>query len=241
MQNIFLRRGVGLLLCVCGLAVMLFAVAADDPTRGQAVAARAERRRTLVIDAGHGGEDGGAVAADGTPEAEINLAISQRLCMLAELCGVQTVMTRETDEIDYPASAETTAQRKKADQMQRVEQINAVPNGVLISVHQNCYPTASPRGSQVLYAATADSEAFGTLLHEQLVQTLDPENRRVAAPISRDIYLMRNVQCPAVLVECGFLSNEQELALLRDPGYEVKLALVMIASYLQYWTTGWVT
>ena len=107
-------------------------------------------------------------------------------------------------------------------------------NAVLISIHQNCFPHTSPHGSQVLYAATEGSDALGALMHENLNAYLNPENRRVAAPISEKIYLMRNVHCPAVLVECGFLSNPDEAARLADPGYQTKLAAVILASYLQY-------
>ena len=200
----------------------------------QETAAMTDQKCTLILDAGHGGEDGGAVSANGMIEAEVNLQITQRLRALAELAGVPVVMTRTSADIAYPDSATTTAQRKVADQKQRVEQINAVSNAILISIHQNCFPHTSPHGSQVLYAATEGSDALGALMHENLNAYLNPENRRVAAPISEKIYLMRNVHCPAVLVECGFLSNPDEAARLADPGYQTKLAAVILASYLQY-------
>lgn len=194
-----------------------------------------DRDRILVLDAGHGGEDGGAVSASGLVEAGINLDITRRIQALALLAGVPVQMTRETAEIDYPESAHTTAQRKVADQKQRVAQINALPNAVLISIHQNCYPgSAKPFGAQVLYAATDGSETLGSRMHENLITYLNPDNRRVAAPISDKIYLMRSVHCPAVLVECGFLSNPEEASKLVDSGYQTKLATVILASYLQY-------
>lgn len=105
---------------------------------------------------------------------------------------------------------------------------------MLISIHQNCYPDRKPSGAQVLYAASPGSDTLGALMHDNLVAYLDPQNRRVAVPISEKIYLMREVNCPAVLVECGFLSNESECAKLEDGGYQTKLAAVIIASYLQY-------
>ena len=105
---------------------------------------------------------------------------------------------------------------------------------MLISIHQNCYPDRKPSGSQVLYAASPGSDALGSRMHDNLVAYLDPQNRRVAVPISEKIYLMREVNCPAVLVECGFLSNESECAKLEDGVYQTKLAAVIIASYLQY-------
>ena len=107
-------------------------------------------------------------------------------------------------------------------------------NAVLISIHQNCYPDRKPSGAQVLYAASTGSDTLGMQMHDNLVTYLDPQNRRVAAPISEKIYLMHAVQCPAVLVECGFLSNASECAKLKDADYQAKLATVIIASYLQY-------
>ena len=239
MERIFLRRRIGALFCIVGILTIMsvFAYYVVEPAT-QALALE-ESSQTLVIDPGHGGEDGGAVAPDGTQDADINLSISLRLRDLACLCGIKTCMTRETEHIDYPPDAGTTAARKTADQKQRVERINSVPNGVLISVHQNQYPTSGPCGAQVLYGSTDGSEAFGTLLHGLLVQSLDPTNRRVAAPISKDIYLMRNVACPAALVECGFLSNPQELSKLCDSNYQTKLSLVMLSAYLQSFQTGW--
>ena len=130
--------------------------------------------------------------------------------------------------------AATVAQRKKADQYRRAELVREMDNAVLVSIHQNCYPDRKPSGAQVLYAASTGSDTLGIQMHDNLVTYLDPQNRRVAAPISEKIYLMHAVQCPAVLVECGFLSNASECAKLKDADYQAKLATVIIASYLQY-------
>ena len=193
-----------------------------------------EQTQVLILDAGHGGEDGGAVAPDGTVEADINLEIALRARAIAELTGVRVIMTRESAQIAYPDDAATVAQRKKADQHRRAELVREMDNAVLISIHQNCYPDRKPSGAQVLYAASPGSDTLGIQMHDNLVTYLDPQNRRVAAPISEKIYLMHAVQCPAVLVECGFLSNASECAKLKDADYQAKLATVIIASYLQY-------
>ena len=239
MEKQFLRRRIGTLFCIVGiftilsvLSIYFFQPAEDASILNAPVP-------VLIIDPGHGGEDGGAVANDGTQEADVNLAIALRLNALSRLCGVQTVLTRSSEHIDYPTDADSIAARKVADQKQRVETINQTINGVLISIHQNWYPTASPHGAQVLYAKTSGSKQFGQFLHAQLLTALNPENRRVASPISDDIYLMRNAECPAVLVECGFLSNPDELSQLRDANYEIKLSMVMLSAYLQYFQTGW--
>lgn len=239
-QNRFLRQRIGWLLCMLGAVLLLGAISYQELEIVQTGAMKTETTPTvLIIDPGHGGDDGGAVSDDGILEADLNLSIAERLEALAKLCGIQTLLTRTGSGINYPPGAETIAARKVADQKQRVELINAVPNAVLISIHQNQYPTAQPHGAQVLYAATAQSETFGTLMHDALTQKLDPENRRVAAPISDDIYLMKQITCPGVLVECGFLSNPEECKRLCSDAYQIQLSLTMLSSYLEYFQNGW--
>lgn len=188
----------------------------------------------LIVDAGHGGEDGGAVAPDGTLESDINLDIALRLEALARFWGVDTRMTRTTDSIEYPASARTLAAKKKADQNARLAMINDTPGGVLISIHQNNYPAEAPHGIQVFYGKDPQSAVLAECLQDNLTKALCPGNRRVAEPIDEGIYLMRNAQCPAVLAECGFLSNPAELERLETNEYRTELAAVMLASFMQY-------
>lgn len=188
----------------------------------------------LIIDAGHGGEDGGAVAPDGTLESDLNLEIARRLEALAAFWGVDTRMTRDTAAIDYPPSALTLAAKKRADQDARIELINLTPGGILISIHQNTFPASAPNGIQVFYAQNPGSADLAGILQENMTAALCPENRRLAASVDEDIYLMRKAQCCAVLIECGFLSNPGELEKLKTDSYHVELAAVMLASYLQY-------
>ena len=223
MERIFLRRRIGVLFCIVGILTIISALSVFvfEPASEEA-SASIQNDPVLMIDPGHGGEDGGAVAADGTLEAELNLAVAQKLYGLAAFCGVQTLMTRTGEHIDYPTDAATISARKTADQKQRVALINSIPNGILISIHQN-----------------PESKTFGTVMHAKLIESLDPENRRVAAPISDDIYLMRNAQCPAVLIECGFLSNPEELSRLKENAYQMKLGMLILSAYLDTFQTGW--
>ena len=227
MERIFLRRRIGVLFCIVGFLTIISAFTIFILNPAAETSAPIANDHVLIIDPGHGGEDGGAVAADGTLEAELNLSIAQKLHGLASFCGVQTIMTRTGDHIDYPTGAATISARKTADQKQRVALINNTPNGV------------GPHGAQVLYARNPESESFGTAMHAKLIESLDPENRRVAAPISEDIYLMRNAACPAVLIECGFLSNPEELSKLKDDTYQMKLGMLMLSAYLDTFQTGW--
>lgn len=194
-------------------------------------------RPTLVIDAGHGGMDGGASAPWGEPESEINLNIALRLRTLCELYGVPFVMTRESNEIDYPPAAGTVSAKKAYDTKMRLKLIHSVPDALLLSIHQNEFSEASPRGAQALYGEGEESRGFGELLQDNLLG-LWSENKRAAARISDSIYLMRNAECPAVLVECGFLSNPEEAALLQRDDYRLKIAAVLMGSYLQHTADG---
>ena len=214
-------------------AVVLLAAAALALDRYQAASAP-PADYVLVIDPGHGGADGGAVAADGTLESDINLDIALRLEALCRFWGVDAVLTRSGGDIDYPAQADTIARKKVADQHARLALINGTPGAVLLSIHQNKYPAASPHGIQVFYGPVAGSDKLAALTQGNLTGQLCPDNRRVAAPADKSIFLMKNAQCPAVLVECGFLSNPDELLALQSDAYRTKLSVVLLGSYLQY-------
>lgn len=196
--------------------------------------ASTESHHILVIDPGHGGSDGGAVAGDGTLESEINLDIALKLEAIAAFWGTPTVMTRSSDAIQYPEGAESLSAKKKADQKARLELIRNTPGAVLVSIHQNYYPSASPCGIQVFFGTVEGSESLATICQNNLTSMLYPENRRVASPIDKNIYLLREADCPAVLVECGFLSNAEELTKLKDNIYRTELATAIFCSYMQY-------
>ncbi len=186
--------------------------------------------RILVIDAGHGGIDSGAVAADGSKESDINLAIALKLRALAEFYGQNNLMIRQDDITmsDLPSYSE------RRDLERRAELVNSAGKCVYISIHQNCYPTGQPSGSLVIFSSDEQSEALGKLTHENMVKSLDPENRRVAEPADKSYYILSNVNCPAILIECGFMSNFSEMERLKTSEYQSALAAVMMASFLQY-------
>ncbi|MBP5166069.1 MAG: N-acetylmuramoyl-L-alanine amidase [Oscillospiraceae bacterium] len=186
-----------------------------------------------IIDAGHGGEDGGAVAPDGTLESELNLSISLKLDALMGLFGADTVLTRSSEVIDYPAGAQTVRERKNADQVRRVELIASRENAVLISIHQNNFGDSRPSGAQVLYNKHSGSAELAARAHHFLGM-IDGQKMRSSAEISEDIFLMRSAECPAILVECGFLSNGEDLSKLESDEYRTKLALALCAAYINY-------
>lgn len=189
--------------------------------------------QTLVIDAGHGGEDGGAVSVSGVSESAINLAVAKRLDAVMGLFGVNTLMLRTEDVSLGDADFSTMRERKVSDLHNRVSAIRSAENAVLISIHQNSFTDARYDGAQVFYAPTEGSQFFAEYTQEMLRVCLAPDNDRRAKPIPQSVYLMSHIDCKAILVECGFLTNPAEDQLLQQPDYQLKLALTIAGAYLQ--------
>ncbi len=193
---------------------------------------------TVVVDAGHGGEDGGAVSAAGDRESGINLAIALRCDQLLGLCGVPAVLTRADDRSIHSPEARTLREKKVSDLHNRVSLVEGQRGAMLLSIHQNSYPEARYHGAQVFYGRGEESRLWGELTQRTLL-ALDGENRRAAKPISEGVYLMAHVNCPAILVECGFLSNPEEAARLLTPEYQTKAAAALVSACMQQlWAMG---
>ena len=194
-----------------------------------------ERLHTIVIDAGHGGIDGGATSCSGVLESQLNLEIALRLNDLMHLLGMDTLMIRTDDRSVY-TEGESIAAKKVSDLKQRVSMIEQTDNTVLVSIHQNHYTDAKYSGAQVFYAPTNDSETIAKQMQTSFVQTLNPGSRRQAKKAD-SIYIMQHITCPGVLVECGFISNAQEEYQLRTPEYQQKVCAV-IATQLSMFLYG---
>lgn len=195
-----------------------------------------ERLHRIVIDAGHGGVDGGAVSCSGKNESSFNLQIALRLNDLMHLMGYDTVMIRSTDTSVY-TSGQTIAQKKVSDLKQRVTIVNRTQNAVLVSIHQNTFPESQYSGAQVFYSKSSGSEELAKLLQEELVACLNPGSSRKAKQGS-GIYLLDKTTTPGVLVECGFLSNPQEEQALRTPEYQKKICCVISAAVARFLASG---
>lgn len=191
-----------------------------------------DRQHTIVIDAGHGGEDGGATSCTGVLESRFNLEIALRLNDLFHLLGYDTLMIRTSDTAIYTQGS-TIAQKKVSDLKERVRIVNETENGLLLSIHQNFFADSRFSGAQVFYAATADSEALAKQLQSTFVATLNPGSNRRSKKAS-GIYLMEHISVTGVLIECGFLSNPEEEAKLRTPEYQKKLCCTVAATVSQY-------
>ena len=189
-------------------------------------------RTTIVIDAGHGGMDGGAVSCTGVNESSINLEITLRLDDLFHFLGYQTVMIRRTDTSVY-TNGNTISQKKISDLKERVRIINGTENAFLISIHQNMFRESKYSGAQVFYAPTEHSREVAELLQESICNTINPGSNRKTKKAS-GVYIMEHVQCGAVLVECGFLSNPEEEQKLQSPDYQKQLCCVIAASFASF-------
>lgn len=215
------------------LLVLITVCSRYGSLRSQPVLAADQTPCRIVIDPGHGGEDGGATGVAGTRESDLNLAVSLRLQALLRLFGHEPVMVRTTDTAVYSAGARTISEKKVSDIHNRVKLVNDTPGALLVSIHQNFFTQGQYSGAQVFYADDAYSRALAQQLQAQLRASLDPGNRREAKGAAGTVYLMNHIQTPGILVECGFLSNAAEEARLNTPAYQTRLAMTMAAVLLQ--------
>lgn len=191
---------------------------------------------TVIIDPGHGGIDGGAVAKDGTVEKDINLAVSFKLKMILVLLGYNVVMTRETDCLICDSECSTIREKKSSDLHNRAEILKKYENAVLISVHQNKYSVSKYSGTQVFYSGNdAASREIALSVQETVSETLQPENTRQIKQSGSEIFLLYTAKKPAIMVECGFISNIDELLKLKSDGYQTQMALAIALGINNYY------
>ncbi|MBR5093762.1 MAG: N-acetylmuramoyl-L-alanine amidase [Oscillospiraceae bacterium] len=188
-----------------------------------------QQRPCLILDPGHGGIDGGAIAYNGVKESDLNLQIALKLRDLADLFGCDIVMTRSDDN----SLSDRERYSEREDLELRVAQIESVPDGVLISIHQNFFPTSQASGAQVFYGPGEESRRLGILAQDLLIATLRPSDRRLASPAPKKLYITSHVSCPAILVECGFLSDLNDLQKLCNDSYQTSIATVLFSAFLQ--------
>ena len=189
-------------------------------------------RTCFVIDAGHGGVDGGATSCTGVVESQFNLEIATRLNDLMHLLGMKTKMIRTTDVSVY-TSGETIAAKKVSDLKERVRIVNSTENAVLISIHQNYFSQSQYSGAQVFYGSNDFGRQLAQGMQSEFKATVNKGGHREAKKAS-GIYLLEHVQCPAILIECGFLSNPVEEELLRSAQYQKKICCVISGISSQY-------
>lgn len=188
---------------------------------------------TVLIDPGHGGEDGGATASDGTLEKNINLAIGLYLRDMLTIWGYPVAMTRQTDVSIHSPEYSSTRDMKVSDMRNRLALYQQAQT--VIAIHQNHFAVAKYSGAQVFYSGNHEhSELLALSIQASVVANLQPDNTRQIKKATDGIYLLHHTKRPAVLVECGFLSNADERECLKTPGYQQQVAATVLAGYFDY-------
>lgn len=223
-----------ILLC---LSVFLFLMLRSTRRITLETAAPVRTLPPVLIDPGHGGEDGGAVSGD-VLEKHINLAVSHDVADLLRLCGYTVSMTRDTDDA-LTSEGEDVRKRKYNDMKMRLDLYNATPDNVVVSIHQNKFDAAASHGAQVFYSPNhPNSAVLAEALRKSVTGMLQPDNTRTCKAAGKEIFLLKNAQVPAVIVECGFISNRQERELLVTDDYQKQLALAIAAGLMNYVNTN---
>lgn len=219
---------------LCAGMTLLFGYLTSRPYASESGGTPSGERYAVVIDPGHGGEDGGCSGRDGTTEKDINLSLSLTLASMLRVGGVDVTLTRTEDILLYDRSVDFKGRKKVLDLAARLDCARAHPDADFISIHMNAFPQEKWNGLQVWYSKN-DEKSF-TLAKEiqSATQTyLQPDNDRRVKAAGSGIYLLDRAVTPAVLVECGFLSNPEECAALAAPEYQKKLSLVIMYAYLR--------
>jgi len=231
-KNFFLRLGsLPLCLAVILLLNVIFSSAEAALLYRDDLSVAASERAAVIIDAGHGGIDGGATGANGVLEKDLNLEIAQRLADMLRLAGVEVIETRTDDRLLCDMSK---PHKKRQDLSARLAYTNAHPESVLVSIHMNTFPDAACRGLQVWYSENHPKSIELARAVQAAAATLQPENTRRVKAATSSIYLLKHASTPALLIECGFISNPEEAELLCTDSYRHKVALTIYSSIIDY-------
>lgn len=218
-----------LLFVLC--AILMWSAA--DKLGAENAASEIETGRTVIIDPGHGGMDGGAVGITGSVEKDINFSVALRLSDLLKLCGIDHIMTRNDDTMLELEG--TSGSAKGRDIKSRVLIANENPDALFISIHTNSYPIEKYSGFQVFYSKNdPESKILAEAVQGSCRSYLQTDNEREIKPSSSAIYLLHHAQSPAILVECGFISNTAEEAKLRDTAYQTSVAATICAGIMNH-------
>ncbi len=188
---------------------------------------------TVILDAGHGGLDSGAVSVYGDEEKHLNLAVAKKLGAFLENAGVRVIYTRTEDEM--LESENKAGSKKTRDLLARVEIAKQYPKALFVSLHMNTLPIEKYKGLQVFYTDRNDANrALAQVLQNTVSASLQTDNTRKAKDAEGKIYILDRIDQPALLVECGFLTNGEEAALLKNEEYQAKLCYVLSRPILDF-------
>lgn len=222
------------LMIIVGAIILVFQPLLEGQLNLSAFSQKKDADYTWIIDPGHGGEDGGATGVTGVLEKGVNLNISHKLEALLGFYGYNTVLTRSGDESIHN-DEKSVRKRKIADIKNRVKLVKNTDNPILLSIHLNFFSQPECKGAQVFYSANNEkSKELAESIQRILKSGINDNNNRSVKQSGKNIYLLNNVDCPAVLVECGFLSNPNEESLLATQAYQTKIAVCITSGCLEY-------
>lgn len=190
---------------------------------------------TIILDAGHGGMDGGCVSYNGVSEKGINLNIMLNLKAMLEAYGYEVLVTRDSDKSIHDEGITGLSEQKKSDMKNRLDIFNSCDNAIALSIHQNQYTDSRYNGAQMFYSETnSDSVNLALCLQQAFVDNIQPENEREVKLTGDDLYLIYYAEVPSVMIECGFLSNPEEADLLMTESYQKKVAFTIFKGINDY-------
>lgn len=217
-----------LIIVVIALLIIVFDITYENVFTGKKVPAG---NKVIIIDAGHGGRDPGAVGENGAIEKEINLSIAKKLKAYLEENGNTCIMIREVDEGLY---SEADSNKKSRDMKSRKDMIKSNNADFFISIHLNSFPQSKYYGAQVFYYSEDEkSKKFAQVMQSELIRVLNRGNKREEKP-SNTYYILKENPVPSILVECGFLSNPEEEMLLQEEEYQNKIAWALYCGITRY-------
>ncbi len=190
----------------------------------------------IIIDAGHGGEDGGAVVQENVVEKDINLSISLKINDILSLLGFNTYMVRETDKLIYDIDSSTLRQKKNSDLRNRLSLMDKFENCLYISIHQNKFEDSRIWGAQTFYSPNDEqSPILAEFIQSSIISLTQPNNKRVIKKTGTNVFVIYNATKPAIMVECGFMSNNDELLKLKDNKYQNQMSFSIVNGILNYY------
>lgn len=223
------------MLIICLIASLGFVK--KEVKKTVSVSAQPVAFKTVIIDPGHGGFDGGAGAADGTLEKDVNLEIASKIRDCLVFSGFEVIMTRTDDTGTEENSEASISARKKSDLKNRLELMETGGDSIYVSIHLNKFTTSAASGTQVFYTPNfSEARMLGECIQKTVVTRLQPENHRAVKRGTDSTYLLKNAKIPAVIVECGFLSNSLDLKNLKDSEYQRKMAFCIALGIIKYYS-----
>lgn len=238
----FMKKHTILTLIFCFVIIILFSVLFyffSDISKTVLLQQTIKSMPSIIIDAGHGGIDGGAVALDNSAEKDYNLDIALRLEQILKINGFSVIMTRTDDSMTCDDGLDSIRAKKISDIHNRFSIIDNNPNAIFVSIHQNKFPDPAQHGTQVFYSGNNEkSKILADSIQQTVVDEIQKDNFRQTKKSGTEIYLLYHSKIPSVLVECGFVSNQDDLTKLKTDEYKIQLAMLIAEGIIQYKNTG---